>query len=430
MICRKACIISIILFAVMLAPANAAWAQANDRVDPDAAQLAVERTDEVIASAREIVKDTRSRKARIALDYAIQLQEKAKNSVSATFHNMAYQLTMQARKEAWHAINLARTDARQEERLKRVAERTMEKLVSLRARIAETGLRDQRTMRLMHEARDQLDKASVNHQQLRGELALKLAENAYRLAGNAEESFRRALNLMEMCRRRLTLLERLADRARSNAAESGNDGAGAQLRRAEEQIARAHDMFSAGRYDACRMNLEKAERMLRNIVRSTSETRPDDPARMLEEALTLLDRAEEIVADQPGQVEEPEALIDRARRMLERAGSEIAAGKEETAVSMIGRARGLLRKAVDLIRVEFDPDRTSVEIERAAETGERAEALLGECGAREARNLYERAQAHLEGARRYFDAGRLERAVAEARIARNLFNRIGEICAR
>lgn len=421
-------IIAALLIAACLTSGNI-YAQGTVRIDAEKAREAIERTDEVIAAASEIVRDTRSNKARMALEYAMKLQNKAKNNAGLSYHGIAYQLTNQARKEAWHSINLARTDARQEERTKRLFEYTREKLIMLRARIAETGVRDERTLRLMTESRGLLEKAKINHQQLRGELALKLSENALRLANQAEMRFRRSLNLMEMCQRRLTLLERLSERAYAHVEGSGDGKAAMQLRKTEEQLTRARDAFAAGRYDVCRMNVEKAERILRSMTRNTTRTHTGDPENMMAEAKRLQQRAEEMIGAREGASENVYMLLEQARRMLDRAESELAEGNSEEALRLMEEARRMLRTAVEEARTNVPPEQAAGEVERAAELGEMVRATLEQCEAEGARNLFERANEHMVRARENLDKGQRDRAVAEARIARNLFNRIREICA-
>lgn len=422
-------IIAAVLIAALLQSGNA-FAQGSDQTDPEKIRVAIERTDEVIASAYEIVQDTRSQKARTALKYSMQLQTQAKNSAGLSNNAMAYKLTMQSRNEAWHAINLARTDARQEEMTRRLVEHTTEKLIMLRARIAETGVRDERVLRLMNESRSLLEKSKINHQQLRGELALKLAENSARLANQAEKRFRRSLSLMEMCQRRLTLLERLSERAYSHIEGSGDERAALQLQRAEEQLTRARETFASGRYDACRMNLEKVERMLRTTMRNTRRKRTGDPEIMMAEAIRLQQRAEEMIGAHEGAPENAYMLLEQARRMLERAESELAEGNSDEALRLMEEARRMLRSAVEKARADVSPGHAADELERAAELGERVRATLEQCEAEGIRNLYERANVHMVRAKENLDNGQRERAVAEARIARNLFNRIREICAQ
>ena len=67
---------------------------------------------------------------------------------------------------------------------------------------------------------------------------------------------------------------------------------------------------------------------------------------------------------------------------------------------------------------------------KTAELGETVRATLERCEAEGARNLYERANEHIVRARENLDRGLRDRAVAEARIARNLFNRVREICVQ
>jgi HEPN domain-containing protein len=418
-----------LMIAALLQP-GIAFAQGTDHVDPEKARAEIERTDEVIASAREIVQDTRSQKARTALEYSMKLQTQAKNSAGISNNAMAYKLTLQSRNEAWHAINLARTDARQEELTKRLVEHTTEKLVMLRSRIAETGMRDERVMRLMNESRSLLEKSKMNHMQLRGELALKLAENSARLADQAEKRFRRSLNLMEMCQRRLTLLERLSERAYAHVEGSGDERAALQLQRAEEQLLRAREALSGGRYEACRMNLEKAERMLRTMMRNTERNRAGDPENMMAEARMLQERAEEMIGAQDGPSEKAYRLLEQARRMLDRAESDLGGGNAEEALRLMEEARRMLRSAVEEAGADVSPQRAADEIDRAAEAGEMVRATLEQCDAEGTRNLYERANQHMVRAKENLDNGQRERAVAEARIARNLFNRIREICAQ
>jgi len=419
---------SALLIAVLL-PVNV-FAQGSTEPDPEKIRVAIERTDEVIAAAREIVQDTRSQKARTVLEYSMQLQNRAKNSAGMNNNAMAYKLTIQSRNEAWHSINLARTDARKDELTRRLAEQTTEKLIMLRSRIAETGVRDERILRLMIESQSLLEKSKINHQQLRGEMALKLAENSFRLADQAEKRFRRSLNLMEVCQRRLTLLERLSERAYAHIEGSGDERAAAQLYRADEQLARARETFAGGRYDACRVNLEKTERILRSMMRNTSRKRTGNPENMMAEAKRLQQRAEEMIGAHEGAPENAYMLLEQSRRMLDRAEAELAEGNSEEALRLMEEGRRMLRNAVQEARSNVPPEQAADEIDRAAELGQRVRATLEQCEAEGARNLYERANEHMVRAKENLDKGQQERAVAEARIARNLFNRIREICAQ
>jgi len=94
------------------------------------------------------------------------------------------------------------------------------------------------------------------------------------------------------------------------------------------------------------------------------------------------------------------------------------------------KARELLRSAVEQARSEIPAEQVAGEIDRATALGETVGAVIENCTAEGIRKLYQRANEHLAHARRNLDGGKQDSALSEARIARNLFNRIREICAR
>jgi len=423
---RYTMILAAMLAAVL--PAVSARAQGS-RIDAETARLAIERTDMVITQAKEVVEESRSVKARTVLEHAVQLQDKAKNSAGMTYYGMAVQFTNEARTEAQHAIALARQDAQIEERFRRMAEETAERLIRIRAQMAESGVRDEHLQHLMEEARDLLDKARLNHQQLRGELALQLTENASRLALRAEERFRRMRSLKETCERRLALAEQLMDRARERIEGSGDEQEASRLRIAEQNLVRARTMLSEGNYEACRATIENTERMLRMLSRNLSAGGNGESERMVAEARRLMERAEEMLGAGSGAPDEAYALLERAREMLRRAGEALEGGNDQEAKRLAEEARRMLRRAIEQGNDEITPEQARARIRDAEELGEMVRLALQDCRAEGATDLYERAVRHIEQARLRLDEKDPEGAAAQARIARNLMNRIREICA-
>jgi HEPN domain-containing protein len=151
---------------------------------------------------------------------------------------------------------------------------------------------------------------------------------------------------------------------------------------------------------------------------------------MLAETRRLQERAAEMIGTGEDAPEKAVMLLERARNMLTKAESAIAQGKNDEAVRMMEEARRTLRRAVEESKTDIDPQLAAEEVERAAELGETVRATLERCEAEGARNLYERANEHIVRARENLDRGLRDRAVAEARIARNLFNRVREICVQ
>ena len=67
---------------------------------------------------------------------------------------------------------------------------------------------------------------------------------------------------------------------------------------------------------------------------------------------------------------------------------------------------------------------------RSRPSARKRENLAEKCPHPGVKELMERAQAHLRLAREHAESGKLESAIAEMAVARNLYRRIGELCAR
>jgi hypothetical protein len=413
----------------LLLSADAAKAQEAD--DAPRAREALERTDEVIDSAKDAIEESRSQKARLTLDVAEGLQTKAWSSYRGNEYRMALKLTAKAREEAWHALALARSDQQFEQNNNRVAEETRDRLARLRDRMIESGVRDEQAMKLMEQARNLLEKSHLNAQQLRYQLALKLAGNARDLAAKADERVRNARALKEAAERRFALLERLVERARERAAAPGQEPARDQIAIAEGQIEKAREFLDAGRYREAMQAIERSEKTLRNSVRLMPLAPAGDPQNRLEEANRLLDRAGEIASGN-GQPADPRTLetIDQARAMIRRAENALAAGRTAEGLDLLARSHELLRGAIRVEAGEMTREMIMMRIERIEALRDETRNLAEKCPEPGIKNLMERAQEHLRLARDHAKSGRLEPAAAEIAIARNMYQRIGELCAR
>jgi hypothetical protein len=415
-----------ILFALNAPPARA---QGVD--DALRAREALERTDEVIGSAKSAIEESRSQKARLVLDMAAGLQEKAWNSYRGRGYRVALKLTAEAREEAWRALALARADRQFEQKSGRVAEETRERLARLRDRMIEGGVRDEQAMKLVEQARSLLEKSRLNAQQLRFQLALKLAGNARDLTARAEERVRNTRVLKEAAERKLALLERLIERARERAGAHGQELAREQIAIAEGQMEKARELFAAGRYREAKQAIERCERTLRNSVRLMPLAPAGDPQNRIEEAHRLLDRAAEIASGN-GDPADPKTLeiIAQARSMVRRAEEAFGAGRTAEGTDLLARAREMLREAIRAEAGEMTRETIMMRIERIESLREETRNLADGCPEPGIGNLMERAQEHLRLARDHAEGGRFEQAAAEAAIARTMYQRIGELCAR
>lgn len=415
-----------ILFAL-----NAPAVKAQGVDDSDRVREALERTDEVIRSAKGAIEESRSQKARLSLEMAMGLQLKAWNSYRGNGYRMALKLTAEAREEAWHALALARSDRQFEQNAGRVAEETRERLARLRDRMIESGVRDEQAMKLMEQARNLLDKSHVNAQQLRYQLALKLAGNARDLAARAEERVRNTRILKEAAERRFALLERLVERARDRAGAPGQERARDQIAIAEGQIDKARGLLEAGRYREAKQAIERCEKTLRNSVRLMPLSPAGDARNRIEETHRLLERAGELASGN-GEPAGPKTLeaIEQARAMIRRAENAFDAGRTAEGMDLLARAREMLRAAIRDETGEMTRERIMIRIERIESLREETRNLAEKCPEPGVKNLMDRAQEHLRQARDHAENGRIEPAAAEIAIARNMYQRIGELCAR
>jgi len=202
-----------------------------------------------------------------------------------------------------------------------------------------------------------------------------------------------------------------------------------QLELVGQQIDRTRQLLVEHRYMAAKISLENCEKTFRNLIRQFPSQNLSDPGLMLEESYRLLERAEEMIGPQSeaGDVEH-RGYIDEAKRLLTRAGDELAENRDESALRLINEARNLLRLATSDERKAMTKEEVRSEIQRAEALGEDVTGAVEGCDAPGVQMLLDRAADRLGKAWQYLDEGELPNAEAEVRIARNLYQRIKEIC--
>jgi hypothetical protein len=403
-------------------------AQPNDDPDPEKVQEALQTTQQVIDQARSIVMESSSQKARLMLEQAISMQMTAEGKVHDSLRQ-SLKLTLEARQLAYQAIALARQDMKAEGTIARTIEEANERIAKVRDEMIEYDIRGDRAVKLLDEARNMLEKTRLNAQQHRYQLALKLAESARSRTLQAEQYVKRIKTMKGMVERKLALLEKLRDRAAERINVMENEQARMQLELVSQQIDRTRQLLVEHRYMAAKMSLENCEKTFRNLIRQFPSQNLSDPGLMLEESYRLLERAEEIIGpqDEAGDVER-RGYIDEAKRLLTRAGDELAENRDESALRLINEARNLLRLATSDERKAMTKEEVRSEIQRAESLGEDVTGAVEGCDAPGVQMLLDRAAARLGKAWQYLDEGELPNAEAEVRIARNLYQRIKEIC--
>jgi hypothetical protein len=116
--------------------------------------------------------------------------------------------------------------------------------------------------------------------------------------------------------------------------------------------------------------------------------------------------------------------------MLRQAEDALAAGRDAEGTDLITMARERLRAAISAEALGMTRERLRTRIEKVEALREETRNLVERCPQPGIKELMERAQEHLRLARQHADDGNLKSAIAEIAVARNLYQRIGELCAR
>ncbi|MCK4351093.1 MAG: hypothetical protein KAX13_09545, partial [Candidatus Krumholzibacteria bacterium] len=227
----------------------------------------------------------------------------------------------------------------------------------------------------------------------------------------------------------LALMEKLYERAAEQINEQDNEQARNQLHLVEQQMIHTKQLLAEHRYRVAKISLENCEKTFRNLIRRIPTQNLYNPEAMLEEAYRLLARAEEMSgraaeADQTKQQE----YLNQAKRLLTRAGDELAEKRNERALRLINEARTLLHLSVSEKKQEMTKERVKIEIEKAETMRDEVQNAVKACEAPGIQTLLDRAASRIGKAWQLLEAGELPNAEAEARIARNLYQRIREIC--
>jgi len=292
----------------------------------DRARAELTRTDDVIARAHTVVRETMSQKGTRSLEAARGIQDRAWNSLHEDGYRLAQRLTIEARDEARHAITLARADAQTEAGVARIVEEINGRIARLSDLIATTGSRDERTLRLLNEARGLLEKSRLKARQSRYQQASRHAMDARRLVMKAEERVRNmhAIKGEHPSAKMMEAIER----------------AGAILRDAEEAIGH-------GRVGDGRRLIERARETLRAAVRDgTAELTREG----VEREISMVEQLREETRNLASSCPEPgiKDLLGRAddhlrlaRGHIEGSDLESAWAEAVTARAMYGRISNL-----------------------------------------------------------------------------------------
>ncbi len=256
-------IIPILSLLALVAFSIPAGAQTRDDV-----QTALERTDDLIARAQEIVTGTDNQQALDELAFAVRLQADARVQFTAAHYRLALDLTLRARLRADRAIALVK-GLPDPDRVLVQLERTRELLDRVRERIEECD--SDRARALLRAAFEMQVRAETSAREGRYLAALQLTLSARERAHRALRICNLQDNMREAAERGLARTDELIARARELIQEHANERARQALDRAIEVQAEAWVQFRAEHFEASLRLTQSARTFAHRAIRIAGE---------------------------------------------------------------------------------------------------------------------------------------------------------------
>ncbi|MEO0108445.1 MAG: hypothetical protein ABIK62_04655 [candidate division WOR-3 bacterium] len=311
----------------------------------DAVRAELERTDQIIARARELVENSGNQPALRDLNLAIETQRKAWAAFDLGGLRAAEKLTLAARRLAQRAILLVRYNP---DRINAEIERALELMREIGPRIERS--RNPRAIELWRLAESEINSA---RQELRREHYLL----ALKFAAAARNHARMAIALVlgtadpERIRAELERTDDLIKRVQERLTAISSQQAQELLRRAEDwqqQARTALENQMPGQ--ALRLTLAARDLLLRAWERGSGLVGQALVERALAETDQMIERWTDLIRrnDQP----EPGQLLEQAIRNQTQAQAEFLARRFRPAYEATVRARRLMNRAIELVQPE------------------------------------------------------------------------------
>lgn len=407
-----------LLLAVLVLP-TLAPAQRDGTLVGDL-QQAIERNEELLARAFELVHETNSTKARTSLEAAVKLHQLSRKLAEGDDLQAAARATLRARQAILNTINIAKREARAEEGALKAMERARIRLQQAMRMFEDAGRPDDSPARkLVEEARNQLARARNNLQEHLFDVAIQLANASTELSARAIRMLTRDDIGPEFVLREIERTDDVLERLR------GIDQS--MEPRAERALSEAIDLQNRARQNArndkFRIALEQTRRARGIALRvagrgGDGEAAPERVERALAFTDELLEQA--YAAARENNLERAIQHLDDASRLQQQAKRSYADGQYRAALTMTGRARDAARRTLGAMQKPLDADEVARALAATDREIERAGAAVANSDNETAQSLLERAGVRQRAARAALDSRDLRRALALTRVARNL----------
>jgi len=328
----KKLVISLFLFLMIAVPQYNVFSQQGDLADKLETELA--RTDEIIERANEIVQTSNSSTARLALEYAIKLQNNSKGEfrMGQGHYKNSLELTIRARVRAQEAINAARHTSQSESVTLRKLEKAEELLDRVNQALTENP--DNSVAGVYRSARDNLDKAWELYRSNQMQGSLKLADQVERTLLKLIKMANQLNNDAKNYDHRSEILREALERAAELTNECDSENALRLLEQAREKYLNAESMASETKYQAALKNLQLAREF---TSRATSLCQNTEA---LERRYQHLKEQTDQLAEQIGRGRESaNNLLNQIRKQLELTRQNLDENNSESATAAIKAAQ-------------------------------------------------------------------------------------------
>jgi len=333
----------LLVLLLSISSGTASDAQTGGR---DQLQQYLERNQELLEWAKELVVETGSGPARRVLSQANDLHQRSQGLFQGGRMLESYNVARRSRAAIGHAVRIARESMGLEERIRIRADRLREQHGQLMERARD--LNSAQAVDFLQRARLQADRAREQYRQGDFKLAWKILEQA-------DDLMRRAARILadavgpERLEREIERTGMLIGQARDRVADDPDAAGRKLLEDAEDAQRRAREALGQGETGRALQMTTLARRLATRAGRMQGSA-PDQEAvrrqleRFDERATAIGDRIRE-AGSEPAR-----NIYEKARQRREQAANSLAAGEDEQALRQIRAAHDFLNQAEDLIR--------------------------------------------------------------------------------
>ncbi len=306
------------------------------------------------------------------------------------------------------------------ERLEEELRRTDERLAWARPIVGESA--SQRARDVLDQAFRAQGAAWDNFRAGRPLVSWRLTQEARRLGLRAVTLAREDMQLRNRARRELDRARSALRRAVEELGPSLPEPARRLLAEAREQLRRAEGLFAEQHYEAALRLAISAQRLVRQAEGLGANGGGSGRVlRELERTDRLIDRAAPLVHE--SHHEDATRMLDRAIELQGGAWEAFRAGRVRGAMTRTREARGLVNRALTLVRGAVDDERVAQELAETDSVLERANDVVREAGNDSARRILETSRDHQKRARGLFADREYRAALAQTLVARRLAQR-------